>query len=142
MWGLALAQTHALRGDAALARAYADSAVPSFERSVAGSPNDGLLRGAFALSLALAGRRAEAVREGERAVTLEPIATNGITGPIVQHYLVLTYLALGDRDAALDRLGTLLKVPYFLSPAWLRIDPTLAPLRGDPRFRRMAGGIG
>jgi hypothetical protein len=36
----------------------------------------------------------------------------------------------------------LLKVPYFLSPAWLRIDPTLTPLRGDPRFRRMAGGIG
>jgi hypothetical protein len=62
--------------------------VPSFERSVAGSPNDGLLR-RLALSLALAGRRAEAVREGERAVTLEPTATNGITGPIVQHYLVL-----------------------------------------------------
>jgi hypothetical protein len=92
------------------------------------------------LALALAGRRAEAVREGELAVKLEPTATNGITGPIVQHYLVLTYLALGERDAALARLEPLLRAPYFLSPAWLRIDPTLAPLREHPRFRKLAEG--
>ena len=90
--------------------------------------------------LALAGRRAEAIREGARAMQLEPIATNGITGPIVQHYVVLAYLALGDHEAALDRLEPLLRVPYFVSPAWLRIDPTLAALRGDPRFRRLAEG--
>jgi serine/threonine-protein kinase len=137
IWGLALAQTHALRGNAAAARAYADSALPSLERAAASRPEDGIVHANFALALALAGRRAEAVREGELAVKFEPIATNGITGPIVQHYVVLTYLALGEREAALARLEPLLRAPYFLSPAWLRIDPTLAPLREHPRFRKL-----
>jgi tetratricopeptide (TPR) repeat protein len=137
MWGLALAQTHALRGHAAAARAYADSALPSLERATAANPGDGILRSSLALALGLAGRRAEAASEGERAIQLEPIATNGITGPIVQHFVVLTYLAVGDREKALERLAPLVRVPFYLSPAWLRIDPTLAELRGDPRFERL-----
>jgi hypothetical protein len=68
---------------------------------------------------------------------LEPISTNGITGPLVQHYAVLTFLAMGDQQAALDRLEPLLRVPYFVSPAWLRIDPTLAALRNSPRFQKL-----
>ena len=139
-WGLALAQTHRLRGNAAAARAYADSALPSLRRGVANNPGDGILRGSLTLALALAGRKAEAVREGEQAIRIEPLATNAVTGPIVQHYVVLAYLAMGDRQAALDRLEPLLRVPYFLSPAWLRIDQTLAALRSDPRFKRLAEG--
>ncbi|HUR93677.1 MAG TPA: protein kinase [Gemmatimonadales bacterium] len=137
MWGLALAQTHAVRGNAAAARAYADSALAATERATKANPRDGILRGSYALALALAGRREEAVREGERAIQLEPIATNGITGPIVQHFLVLGYLALGEHEAALDRLEPLLRVPFYLSPAWLRIDPTLAPLHDNPRFKKL-----
>jgi len=30
-------------------------------------------------------------------------------------------------------------MPYYLSPGWLRIDPTFAPLKGNPRFERLAG---
>ncbi len=26
---------------------------------------------------------------------------------------------------------------YFLSPGWLKIDPTFGPLRGNPRFERL-----
>ena len=137
IWGLAMAQAHALRGDTALARVYADSALPALEHTVARSPQDGLVRGSLSLALAYAGRRAEAIREGEQAVKLEPIATNAITGPIVMHYLMRTYLALGDREAAMDRLETLLKVPYFLSPAWVGIDPSMVPLREHPRFQRL-----
>ena len=95
---------------------------------MAANPGDGVLRGSLAMALALPGGGRRRSREGEQAMQLEPIATNGITGPIVQHFLVLAYLALGDHDAALDRLEPLLRVPFYLSPAWLRIDPTLAPL--------------
>jgi hypothetical protein len=36
-----------------------------------------------------------------------------------------------------SQLEPLLKMPYYLSPGWLKIDPTFAPLRGNPRFERL-----
>ena len=40
------------------------------------------------------------------------------------------------------RLGLepLLTMPFYLSPGWLRIDPTLAPLKGNPRLERLVAG--
>jgi tetratricopeptide (TPR) repeat protein len=134
---LTLAQTHKLRGNAAAARAYADSAVLVLKSTAGVNPKDAVVRANLALALGLAGRAEEARREAELAMRLEPIPTNGITGPLVQHYAVLTYLALGDREAALDRLEPLLRVPYYVSPAWLRIDPTLADLRHTARFQKL-----
>jgi len=40
----------------------------------------------------------------------------------------------------LDRLEPLLAVPFYLSPGWLKIDPTFDPLRGSPRFERLTAG--
>jgi hypothetical protein len=34
-------------------------------------------------------------------------------------------------------LEPLLKVPYYLSPGWLAIDPNLPPLKGNPRFEKL-----
>jgi serine/threonine-protein kinase len=137
-WALTLAQVRALRGDTALARVYGDTASIELMRMVAANPNDGYARVTLGMAHALAGRRAEAVREGELGVRREPVEANGITGPLVQHFLVAIYVRLGDYEAALDRLEPLVRIPYFLSPAWLRIDPTFAPLRNHPRFKRLA----
>lgn len=36
------------------------------------------------------------------------------------------------------RLGsTLLRIPCYLSPGWLAIDPNFAPLKGHPRFEKL-----
>jgi hypothetical protein len=35
-----------------------------------------------------------------------------------------------------------LRVPFYLSPGWLRIDPTFEPLRNNARFRKLWRGLG
>ncbi len=136
-WGIVLTQTYALRGDAARMRAFADTARITFARHVQASPNDATQRVSLALAFAYLGRYAEAKREGERAVALRPIAQDADFGPYIQHQLVRIYILANEPEKALDRLEPLLKMPYFLSPGWLKIDPNFDPLRPNPRFQTL-----
>jgi eukaryotic-like serine/threonine-protein kinase len=138
-WGLALAQAHLLRGDRRLSRAYADSARMAFEAQIREGASDEQ-RIYHAVALAYLGRSAEAVREGEQGVAAHPISQDAYTGAYHQHMLVRIYLLAGQHEKALDRLEQLLEIPYLLSPGSLRIDPTFAPLRGNPRFERLVNG--
>jgi eukaryotic-like serine/threonine-protein kinase len=138
-WGLALAETHALRGDSALARAYADSARLAYEARLHDLPEDAATHTYLGLALAYLGRRAEAVREGERGVELMPISRNA-RGADLQRVLAWTYLVVGEPERALDHLEPLLKGPYYPSPGWLKIDRNFARLRGNPRFERLLAG--
>lgn len=96
------------------------------------------LLAALAIALAYLGRAREAVAEGTRAATIVPLASDGYNGPYFQHQRVRIYLLAGEIGKALDLLEPLLAKPYFLSAGWLRIDPTFAGLRGNPRFERLA----
>jgi serine/threonine-protein kinase len=140
VWGGTLAELHLVRGDTALARAYADSSLPALEARVREVPEDAQAHVLLGFSLALAGRHAEAMREGERAVTLTPTSRDALTGSFAQHQLARIYLLAGEPERAIDRLEPLLKIPYWLSPGWLRVDPNFAPLRGNPRFERLVAG--
>jgi hypothetical protein len=60
-------------------------------------------------------------------------------GAYDRHQLVRIYILVGEPEKAIDQLEPLLKTPYYLSPGWLRIDPTFDPLRKNPRFQRLTG---
>jgi serine/threonine-protein kinase len=139
-WGLALAGTHALAGHASLARAYADSARIAFEVQLRGAPNDAQLHVLLGTALAYLGRKGDAIREGRRSMELSPLSANSFLGPYFQHQLARIYILTGEYDQAVDELEPLLKIAYFLSPAWLRIDPTFEPLRKNPRFEKLVSG--
>jgi len=139
-WGIVLAQTYWLRGDKAKARIYADSARMAFEENIKATPDDAQQHALLGLALAYLGRKADAIREGQRSVELQPISKDAFSGPYMQHQLVRIYLLTGEPQKALDRLEPLLKIPYSLSPGLLRIDPNFAPLRGNPRFEKLAAG--
>jgi len=136
-WGIVRASTYYLRGDRARARVYADSARLGVEETLKATPDDGQRRAFLGLALAYLGRNAEAVKEGERAVALAPTSRDGYLGPYIQHQLARIYTVVGQPDKAVDQLEALLKTPYFLSPAWLRIDPNFEALRTNPRFQKL-----
>ena len=139
-WGLALAQTADLRGDRAGAREYAEAARVAVEEQLKEAPQDAQRRVLHGLALAYLGRTSEAVQEGERGVALEPVSRTAFAGAYFRHQLARIHLRAGQRERALDILEELLRIPYYLSPGWLRIDPEWAPLREHPRFKRLAAG--
>ena len=134
-WGLTLGFAARMVGDSLRMRAYADSALSHIERAVRDNPGEPNNHIALATALALLGRKASAIREGERAVAIR--GTDGFQGPQLRHQLSRIYQFVGEPVKAIEQLEILLRVPYYVSPGWLRADPSIEPLRRHPRFERL-----
>jgi eukaryotic-like serine/threonine-protein kinase len=139
-WGTAIAAVYHLRGDEARARAYADSAVAAYQEQVKATPGNAQLYALLGTVLAYLGRKDEAIRQGKKSLELLPISKDAYGGAYDQHQLARIYILVGEPDKALDLLEPLLKLPYYLTPAWLKIDPTFDPLRKNPRFQKLVEG--
>ncbi len=128
-----------MEGDARRAAAYADSARVAFEQQLTAAPEDAQRHTLHGVALAYVGRKDAAIREGVRGVALIPPERDTQTGTYLLHQLARIYILTGEPDKAIDLLERLLRMPYYLSPGWLRVDPQFDPIRKHPRFVMLAG---
>jgi tetratricopeptide (TPR) repeat protein len=141
-WGLALAGVYEVDGDRKRAAAYADSARAAFEQQLKATPEDPQRNVLLGVALAYMGRKDAAITAGKRGLELQPITSDAQSGAYNQHQLARIYVLIGEPEKALDQLEPLLQIPYYLSPGWLRIDPTFDPIRKNPRFEKLVKGEG
>jgi serine/threonine-protein kinase len=89
------------------------------------------------LAHAFAGEVDVAVREGEEALEIYPVASDQNNYWIIVQNVCHIYLLTGDYEAAIDQLEVLLSTPTKYTAAWLRLDPIYDPLRDHPRFQAL-----
>jgi serine/threonine-protein kinase len=124
------------RGDSAGGRAAAGAALRIMEAE-AGQGDDADLHSRLALAYAALGRADDAVRNAERSLTLLPIARDALVGTLLVYRLACVQTQAGRHAEAVGTLRTLLTLPFYASPSWLRIDPNFEKLRASPEFMRM-----
>ena len=136
-WALTLAGTYWIRGEQDRVREYAEQARVALEQQLEGTPDNALVRAALGLVFAYLDQPDESLRESERAVQLLPVSEDAVWGPWVQLQYVRACIVLGRHEEAIDLLAPILEIPYDITPGWLSIDPNFAPLRDNPRFKRL-----
>jgi len=116
---------HFLLGFVYVAQQKYDEAIAEFKIDVGN--NAGALA-ALAYAYAMGGKKDEALK------ILDELETSHKGAKIVPYRIAAVYLALGDKDQAIE----LLKKDYEVQDNWmnqLKVDPVMDPLRSDPRFQ-------
>ncbi len=105
-------------------------AIQTMEGQIAKVPEDARARSLLSNYYSQIGRRDDAVREMQFAIALRP------TDPTMHYNTACTYCALGMKSEALESLKQAWKFGYRDS-VWVRRDPDLTSLHGDPEFEKL-----
>lgn len=132
------------RGDNAAAQSHFTSALPAFETAVKEAPRTGLRHANLGLLYAFLGRKEDAIREGKRAVELEPESKDALIAPWMKGFLAMIYVRTGELDQALPLLQSVLAGPFPVDNTNccvtyndVRKRWQWDPARNDPRFQKL-----
>jgi serine/threonine-protein kinase len=123
------------------ARAAFTAARVEQEKIVQAQPNYGPALCVLGLIDASLGRKAEALREGRRAIELASVKKDAVSSPLMIQYLALIAAWTGDKDLACEQLLVAVRPPSILSYGELKLLPWWDPLRGDPRFEKIVASL-
>lgn len=112
-----------------------EEAIAAFEQGTAVSGNMGLMLGWLGACYVAAGRRADALR------LLEQLLDQSRRSYAVPLPIAILYCALGEIDLAFEWLNKAADAHDSLL-CYLRVVPTYAPLRGDPRYASLLRRMG
>jgi len=129
------AGTHLFNGDSSRASKVAEQARHRATLLVARDSTRADAASRLGLANAYFGRGEEAGEAAQTSLAHLPVAKDAMVGALLIYRLACVQALAGEKQAAVGTLETLLS----RSPAWLRIDPNFASLRGDSAFSRLTG---
>jgi TolB-like protein/Tfp pilus assembly protein PilF len=118
-------------GSALKAKGDVAGAIEQYEKARALNEDPSML-GVLGNAYAAAGRKDEAIKIRDE---LEAISKQRY---VSAYSFALVYLGLGDKDEAIRRLQKSYENRAGETLRFIRVDPLLDPLRGDPRFEALA----
>jgi TolB-like protein/Flp pilus assembly protein TadD len=133
------AQLHGLLGQRSAELGHYRAAAALLEARIRTTPDDARFHGSLGIAYAGLGRKADAVREGKRALELMPVAKEAYRGALRVEEMARIYAMIGEREAAVGQLEYLMSIPLDLAAPGLRLDPTWDSLRDHPRFQKLVG---
>ena len=137
------------RGDIESAQRYFAAARPDTEKRVRDNPDMAERHAQLGLLYAYMQRKEDAIREGRRAVELEPESKDAFHGAAWAANLALVYALVGEPDQAITLIERLLSAPgpvqwpdnpNNITLADLRLRWEWDSLRSNPRFQKILAG--
>jgi TolB-like protein/class 3 adenylate cyclase/Tfp pilus assembly protein PilF len=139
-----LGWTQEVAGDHSGAQETWRQARSELESFLKEQPENYTLIGDLALTNMGLGDKGSALALSERAIAMNPVEKDAMTGPFPIEILARVAAQMGEPDRAIAALQKLLSIPYAgvlgnipLTSALLRLDPMFDPLRNDPRFQKL-----
>jgi tetratricopeptide (TPR) repeat protein len=136
---LAYAMVYQALNNQSLMKTHAEEARIALEEALREHPEDSRIHTSLGLAYAYLGRKAEAIREGKRAVSLYPQSRDAYGAPHYVNSLAMIYTVVGEYEEAINQLGYLMSIASgdIVSIPVLRLDPMWDPLRQHPRFQSL-----